>query len=859
MSGYTRPRPIRIVFLVEETEHWQPMISAVFSNCYSRWGGRFNPIIPCELGAPRAAFLPWIKAYDPDIIYSYVHIKEDTISSLHEDINPSFLIGHEFIGEDRDERAFRPKLPLPGLGALSVSVKASYSNSFTDQRQFQLIDKHPAWPSLPFIHANFGTYRDCSEHWPMSGNLGNSVKTITLTPQRILDDPRLLPKPAGEVITSEEDLFEVLSKNRNIVGFSMLSAWDVPRMQMDDRHFGDSFNLVVGDSFSDHLMFWNLRSYYRVWLDRNLVTLLVSKKELERPDIWQCVLNILKWRNYVTTGSNSQATVSIRSMSVQADELQQTVERLGNERILLRRKPEYLKAIDEIAPTDKALAHSRGLVRNSMIQPDDWHEIVQTETKFRPPTVVPSHLRELSPLIGEIRQGMWAQDLIIERNTNLSRYMNVQHTWKLPRRLRITDAFVRGYQTRQHTPFCLPRINSDHMLTLFADFDGKLPEVNNPDDSIIFDTAICSSLAPWPFKRQEKEEAPQQIAVDIISSDKGRYLRALLGRAGTLNEAENIFLHKFWLERFEQVGATQASTEQRLEDVSRKLRKRFKAGEIKSNAEWERLAKLVLQEARSVRLSQRYLRFDHLQEEFEAFRDSYWKAHEFETPREEWDEEERLSLEESVQYLVSKRILHQGIEWRCEDCANNNWLSIDDLKQTMVCGVCGFAQPALVLFPWQFKLDGFILEGLREHGLLSCLWCLANLSSRAKSSFYFCESKQLFYDKAAYEKQSPSAEIDLIVVVDGLVYLCEVKSSSREFSSEKFIEVAECIRPDVALLAVMGDSTPKLDKDFQAATEHLAGVDIQTELMTQRKGEIREDTHLPTGRSYSVQIMFGQM
>ena len=148
MPAYTRARPIRVVFLVEENEHWQSMLSAIFSNCYSRWGGRFNPIIPCDNGGPRPAFLPWIETYDPDIIYSYVDLDEDAIRFLHERINPSFLVGHIFHGKDRDELAFYPKLPLPGLSALSTCIKASHGGPLYSPGQVQLIDKDPDWPPL---------------------------------------------------------------------------------------------------------------------------------------------------------------------------------------------------------------------------------------------------------------------------------------------------------------------------------------------------------------------------------------------------------------------------------------------------------------------------------------------------------------------------------------------------------------------------------------------------------------------------------------------------------------------------------------------------------------------------------------
>jgi hypothetical protein len=39
------------------------------------------------------------------------------------------------------------------------------------------------------------------------------------------------------------------------------------------------------------------------------------------------------------------------------------------------------------------------------------------------------------------------------------------------------------------------------------------------------------------------------------------------------------------------------------------------------------------------------------------------------TPREEWDQDEKESLGESVRYLCSQEILHQGHEWHCSRCS----------------------------------------------------------------------------------------------------------------------------------------------------------------------------------------------
>ncbi len=144
MAGATRTRPIRVAFLVDENEHWRTMLSAVFADCYSRWGGRFNLIIPCDDGAPREAFMPWLNAYDPDIIYSFVDISDEVLARLREALDPSFLVGHDFFDDKRDERAFRPKLPLPGLNALSTCLKASLGDVFSGRRQVQIVDKYPS-------------------------------------------------------------------------------------------------------------------------------------------------------------------------------------------------------------------------------------------------------------------------------------------------------------------------------------------------------------------------------------------------------------------------------------------------------------------------------------------------------------------------------------------------------------------------------------------------------------------------------------------------------------------------------------------------------------------------------------------
>jgi hypothetical protein len=143
-------------------------------------------------------------------------------------------------------------------------------------------------------------------------------------------------------------------------------------------------------------------------------------------------------------------------------------------------------------------------------------------------------------------------------------------------------------------------------------------------------------------------------------------------------------------------------------------------------SDWDRLAKLVLTGARAVRLSQRYLRYDYLEQQFEAYRHAYWEQHQAGAPSEGWDEGERLSLPVSVQYLCQQQILHQGHEWRCRNCANNNWVSIDKLSRTMECDVCGASQPAPVTQTWRFKLDNLSWKACVSMGCWRAFGALLN-------------------------------------------------------------------------------------------------------------------------------------
>ncbi len=95
-KAYSRPRPVRVAFLVEDHAHSGAMLDAIFESCMGRWGGRFSLLVPSTSAGPKDNYSTWLQAFDPDIIYSYVDLDAAAIERMHERFYPGFLIKHEF-------------------------------------------------------------------------------------------------------------------------------------------------------------------------------------------------------------------------------------------------------------------------------------------------------------------------------------------------------------------------------------------------------------------------------------------------------------------------------------------------------------------------------------------------------------------------------------------------------------------------------------------------------------------------------------------------------------------------------------------------------------------------------------------
>jgi hypothetical protein len=300
---------------------------------------------------------------------------------------------------------------------------------------------------------------------------------------------------------------------------------------------------------------------------------------------------------------------------------------------------------------------------------------------------------------------------------------------------------------------------------------------------------------------------------------------------------------------FEELGGAIGTT--RRHQIENSIKKKFRT--VSSSPDrwdddiWQRVTSLIASEAHQVRLPQQSLSYDDLLNRHEHFIENekrILKGREAEEP-EEWIARAKRSLRNGVQDRCARRVFFQGYQWRCDTCFNTNWNDLGAIEPALVCAICGFSEPAPVDKPWNFRLNGFLQEAMREHGLLALIWCIVTLENSARETFFYLGPHELWKNYPKDDSVPPDHEADLICVVDGLVHLCEVKSSSRDIDLASLLNVAKLLRPDVVTLAVREKGSRRLIDKLKELERALDGTGIKAKLLTLQDDDHSNDVYLP--------------
>jgi hypothetical protein len=827
-----------VAHLVDLADCPDKLLDAIFAEAYSRWGGRRTLIIPTTVEGIDQRYADWLQYLDPDVIYSFVEVSDAAVAAIHERYAPAHLVRHED-SKKGGAPSFDIRLPYRGLSSLSVlSAFCSRPWGFEGRpNDVKVLDKYLDQSDSRFLAENFGFLSESFSSGAIGELAPELFTSLTLITRESLLDSRFGKDASATFVTHEDEVLEALGQKSWLLPLANLS--EMFTLYLDSDGGFDEMNIVAGDTPADRLLFWNGQHRFRRPGFGEMTSLRIPTARLEDVAFVKRVRDIIERRGVRGYGGRNDS-VTLRSCSLHQDALEAAAVRLrkaGNWLAVRVTPPSDHAACVPPLPKNRDYYFTNGSAFNDEPQG-------RASTEFRSnriimPRAIPWHMNEALPPV-RLRDGNWMVDVTIERPAGHFSYFHSKDVWALPRRLRLERSFklerdVDGWHPFE--PFIRPMRLGELGVALKVDLRNAV--VTAPDDIDALRQAICNQLEWQPFDRSRKG-APlgRPRFYHAEPSDKGRYLLGVLGLFDSLPQAFDVLMNRFWRDILHGLGASPIDKNSELpERLVRTLRKRLKqqsgALTFQTQEQEERLGREALQIARNFRKDTRYI-------SYEAIRAKFLRE------RTEPDDEDEIDLAKSVQHLCQCEVLFQGREWRCQTCFNRNWVGIQALGRTLTCEVCGRLEPAPVSGDWHFRVNPFMLAAYSEHGTEGPVWALWRLSRRARNSFYFAPSLKLWLERPESEDQQCDAEIDIVAVVDGLVYAVEATTSKKldEREIERLAVVAARIRPNVLLVTCMAETEQRI-KELNERLQAKLPEGVRSEVLAFDPDELETGPFLP--------------
>ena len=496
------------------------------------------------------AYWPWLEAFDPDLVYSFVPLSRQDVLEVHERLYPGRYIFHTRPGPPRlDLFGFKPDYNFAPLSSLSIIFRlARYSPSSGPGAPIAIIDKWFGEAPTRFLTDNFGTYVTSQGTSIFHNDARAAAGLLTIvSPEAFEDRRRGIPRDLAK-IPSELAAFAAFAA-RQASSMSLASLLFAAKLEVSGGAWSTSFNLVVGDSFADRIMFWNARLLIPSWLDNDLYCLRVDEDQLSDPEYLSVLSGLLKQRNHVTAGGGGPPHITVRSCSL-------TVERLEAAKAVVEStKPwgpvacERVLSFDALVPSAHAFSHARENYRigSGLFGAASWKQFVWTPPTIRPPAVLPDHLDALPRQT--FNEGYWSTDYFLEYDVPEARGL-IHNRWEMPRRWRMAGAFEVKFVDQQ--PLAVfpppPRRGRAGTIVVAQNVEHPVETIEVPTAETAISYALASGGAWARPEAEHSEVLPPSKLTWAEPSNEARYLEGVLGMTGGLNNAESYLLHPFFEE-----------------------------------------------------------------------------------------------------------------------------------------------------------------------------------------------------------------------------------------------------------------------------------------------------------------------
>jgi hypothetical protein len=852
LEAWSKTRPIRIAFLVEKCQYDDLVLDGIFADCYSRWGGRFSPIIPCRNGEVVGSYWPWLEAFDADIIYSYVDLPVDAVLEISERLAPADYIVHQMGEQPRlDIFGFKPHYQFGPLSSLSTVFRLARHNPMANgNRKVRVINSWHTEQSTRFLTDNLGTYSRSAATGMFPNDAYPYADLLTIVSDEFFHDrkygvPRDLDRVANEWMALRE------FGEKRATGVALLSSLFAPRLEVRDWRWSGAFNLVVGESFEDRLLFWNARLLIPTWLDQDLCCFRATLDQMQDDEFVGQLAQIINSRNHVNHGSGGQPELRVRSASHTSNELNGIVSTLQVARVWSAIGKAEIVPNGDVIPSDNSLQSARenALYADGLQNGVGWAGFRWVAPIARPPVIEPEHLVDAPPRQAFTR-GLWAHDFAFEYDGSPARAAQ-RNKWILPKQWRMAGAFVGKFNKRglvDLPPIC--RSDNQGNLTIFAGVDRAIESITIPTFEDAVRHALCRDAVIWRTAPSDPPR-PAKRAQWLRPSSESAYLTGMLGMTGGLRNAKRFLLHPFLQEIFASMGGTPNLADADISFTADSLAKRSRGRPVfnlQDSGDRAALAGLIVKAAKSVKLPKTHVSLDELQSRWRLYREGYWSHQPDENKgaqedRKLYENDEQHAIDACLVEMRKQRMMFQGYAWTCPACQHRNWVDFQELNSDLSCDVCRTTTDMPVGIPWQFRPNEFLLDCLRSHSVLSLIWVMAALQDRAKQSFIYA-GPTCFGFTSDYDH--PDAEADLLAVVDGKTILCEIKSAWRSLRAvhiKDFVSLAKRLKPDHAIMAVMENGS-RFNNELQEAGVELIASGIQFELLTPSEYSIPDDPYL---------------